>query len=102
MTLVSVAAYLWGHGKLPLRGALGPGYLSVPGFWFGPGGVGGVGGRRAVWPPVAAAPAAAAVAALGELAEVRHAARRREEVLALGELWERFTAQVGAGRLGVL
>ncbi len=33
---------------------------------------------------------------------VRHAALAPEEVRALGEVWERFTAQVAAGRLGVL
>ena len=51
--------------------------------------------------PVAEA-AAAVVAALAELQSVRHAALRPEEVRALGELWERFTAQAASGRLSLL
>src|SRR4051812_31608377 len=65
-------------------------------------GVRGIDELLAVLPPTAAEPAAAAVAALSELQAVRHAALRPEEVLALGEVFERFTAQVASARLGLL
>src|SRR4051794_4608085 len=65
-------------------------------------GVRGIDELVAVLPPAAAGPARAAVAALGELQALRHSALAPEEVRALGEVWERFTAQVCSGRLGVL
>ena len=39
---------------------------------------------------------------LADLASLRHAALGPEDVRALGEVWERFTAQVASARLGVL
>ena len=39
---------------------------------------------------------------MAELASLRHAALAPEDVRALGEVWERFTAQVASGRSGVL
>ena len=57
-------------------------------------GVRGIGELLAVLPPVAAGPAAAVIAGLREVQEVRHAALRPQEVLALGELWERLAGQV--------
>ena len=56
----------------------------------------------AVLPPSAAEPARAVARGLADLLDLRHPALAPEEVRALGELWERFTAQVGSGRLGVL
>src|SRR5919206_4005823 len=65
-------------------------------------GIRGVDELVAVLPPSAAGPARAVVQGLADLASLRHAALAAEDVRALGELWERFTAQVGSGRLGVL
>ncbi len=65
-------------------------------------GVRGIDELLAVLPPVAAASATAVLDGLADLQSVRHAALAPEEVRALGEVWERFTAQVAAGRLGVL
>src|SRR3954449_3984023 len=56
----------------------------------------------AALPPPAAGPARAVAQGLAELAALRHAALAPEDVRALGEVWERFTAQVASGRLGVL
>src|SRR5919199_2844892 len=65
-------------------------------------GVRGVEELLAVLPPAAAEPARAVAQGLRDLASLRHAALAPEEVRALGELFERFTAQVASGRLGVL
>ena len=66
-------------------------------------GVRGIDELVAVLPPVGCRPAPRAVAqGLAELASLRHSALAPEEVRALGEVWERFTAQVASGRLGVL
>src|ERR687885_2210699 len=65
-------------------------------------GVRGIDELVAVLPPSAAEPARAVAQGLRDLASLRHAALAPEEVRALGELWERFTAQVASGRLGVL
>ena len=63
-------------------------------------GVRGIDELLTVLPSAAAEPAAAVAAALSELQAVRHAALRPEEVLALGEVFERFTAQVASGEAG--
>ena len=65
-------------------------------------GVRGIDELLTVLPSAAAEPAAAVAAALSELQAVRHAALRPEEVLALGEVFERFTAQVASARLAVV
>src|ERR687885_1869319 len=65
-------------------------------------GVRGIDELLAVLPPSAAGPARAVAQGLADLACLRHSALAPEDVRALGELWERFTAQVGSGRLGVL
>src|ERR671938_318501 len=65
-------------------------------------GVRGVDELVAVLPPSAAEPASAVARGLADLLDLRHSALAPEEVRALGELWERFTAQVASGRLGVL
>src|SRR5918911_1985070 len=65
-------------------------------------GVRGVDELVAVLPPSAAEPARAVAQGLADLASLRHAALAPEDVRALGELWERFTAQVSSARLGVL
>src|ERR671932_2916689 len=65
-------------------------------------GVRGIDELVAVLPPAAAEPASAVARGLANLLDLRHSALAPEDVLALGELWERFTAQVGSGRLGVL
>src|SRR4051812_49886961 len=56
----------------------------------------------AALPPPVAGPARAVADGLAELAALRPSALAPEDVRALGELWERFTAQVASGRLGVL
>src|SRR3954466_4215048 len=56
----------------------------------------------AALPPPAAGPVRAVAAGLADLTTLRHAALAPEDVRALGEVWERFTAQVASGRLGVL
>src|SRR4051794_8511906 len=56
----------------------------------------------AALPPPAAGPARAVADGLAELAALRHSALAPEDVRALGEVWERFTAQVASARLGVL
>src|SRR3954451_13787405 len=65
-------------------------------------GVRGVGELVAVLPPAAAEPARAIAQGLAELAALRHAALAPEDVRKLGEVFERFTAQVASARLGVL
>src|ERR671933_2767686 len=65
-------------------------------------GIRGVDELVAVLPPSAAGPARAVAQGLADLSSLRHAALAPEDVRALGELWERFTAQVASGRLGVL
>src|SRR5919206_907037 len=65
-------------------------------------GIRGVDELVAVLPPSAAGPARAVAQGLADLSSLRHAALAAEDVRALGEVWERFTAQVSAGRLGVL
>src|SRR3954451_2370022 len=65
-------------------------------------GVRGMGELVAALPPPAAGPVRAVADGLAELAALRHAALAPEDVRALGEVWERFTAQVASGRLGVL
>src|SRR3954467_11172387 len=65
-------------------------------------GVRGMGELVAALPPPAAGPARAVAQGLAELAALRHSALAPEDVRALGELWERFTAQVASARLGVL
>jgi hypothetical protein len=65
-------------------------------------GVRGVGELVAVLPAPAAESARAVAQGLADLQSLRHAALAPEEVRALGELWERFTAGVASGRLGVL
>src|ERR671927_691970 len=65
-------------------------------------GIRGVGELVAVLPPSAAGPARAVAQGLAELSCLRHSALAPEDVRALGELWERFTAQVTSARLGVL
>src|SRR5919199_4519811 len=65
-------------------------------------GVRGVDELMAVLPPSAAEPARAVAQGLADLSSLRHAALAADDVRALGELWERFTAQVTSGRLGVL
>jgi hypothetical protein len=65
-------------------------------------GVRGVDELVAVLPPAAAGPARAAAAALADLQALRHSVLAAEDVRALGELWERFTAQAASGRLAVL
>src|ERR687885_1900055 len=65
-------------------------------------GVRGIDELVAVLPPSAAEPARAVAQGLADLSSLRHAALAPEEVRALGELWERFTAQVASARLGVL
>src|SRR5919202_480361 len=62
----------------------------------------GIGELVAVLPPSAAEPARAVAQGLAELSSLRHAALAPDDVRALGEVWERFTAQVASGRLGVL
>src|SRR3954454_6689874 len=56
----------------------------------------------AVLPPAAAEPAGAVAQGLADLAGLRHAALAPDDVRALGELFERFSAQVSSARLGVL
>src|SRR5919202_2558500 len=65
-------------------------------------GVRGIDELVAVLPPAAAEPAHAVAQGLADLLDLRHSALAPEDVLALGEVWERFTAQVGSGRLGVV
>src|SRR3954468_14685455 len=65
-------------------------------------GVRGMGELVAVLPPPAAGPVRAVADGLAELDALRHAALAPQDVRALGEVWERFTAQVASGRLGVL
>src|SRR3954469_4404967 len=65
-------------------------------------GVRGIDQLVAVLPPAAAGPARAVADGLADLASLRHAALGPKDVRALGEVWERFTAQVAAARLGVL
>src|SRR4051794_39153256 len=65
-------------------------------------GVRGMGELVAALPPPAAGPARAVAQGLAELAALRHSALAPEDVRALGEVFERFTAQVASGRLGVL
>src|SRR5690242_15138748 len=65
-------------------------------------GVRGIDELVAVLPPAAAGPARAALAALTDLQALRHSALAPEQVRAVGEVWERFTAQVASGRLGAL
>ncbi len=65
-------------------------------------GVRGIDELVAVLPPAAAEPARAVAQSLADLTSLRHSALAPEDVRALGELWERFTAQVGSGRLAVL
>src|SRR3954463_8624226 len=65
-------------------------------------GVRGVDQLVAVLPPAAAGPARAVADGLADLASLRHAALGPEDIRALGEVWERFTAQVASARLGVL
>src|SRR3954449_4632471 len=65
-------------------------------------GVRGIDQLVAVLPPAAAGPAGAVAAGLADLAALRHSALAPDDVRALGELWERFTAQVASARLGVL
>src|ERR671932_69932 len=65
-------------------------------------GIRGVEELVAVLPPSAAEPARAVAQGLADLSSLRHSALAPEDVRALGELWERFTAQVASGRLGVL
>src|SRR5690348_2611372 len=65
-------------------------------------GVRGIDELVAVLPPAAAEPARAVAQGLANLTSLRHSALAPEDVRALGELWERFSAQVGSGRLGVL
>src|SRR5919206_1077456 len=65
-------------------------------------GIRGVDELVAVLPPSAAGPARMVAQGLADLSCLRHSALAPEDVLALGELWERFTAQVASGRLGVL
>src|SRR4051795_9682868 len=65
-------------------------------------GVRGVDQLVAVLPPAAAGPARAVADGLADLAGLRHSALGPEDVRALGEVWERFTAQVASARLGVL
>src|ERR671932_2388093 len=65
-------------------------------------GVRGIDELVAVLPPAAAEPAHAVAQGLADLLDLRHSALAPDDVIALGELWERFSAQVGSGRLGVL
>jgi hypothetical protein len=65
-------------------------------------GVRGVDELVAVLPPAVGEPVAAVARGLADLLAVRHCVLAPEQVRALGEVWERFTAQVGSGRLGVL
>ena len=65
-------------------------------------GVRGIAELVAVLPPSAAEPVRAVAQGLAELSSLRHAALAPDEVRVLGEVWERFTAQVASGRLGVL
>src|SRR3954447_26881722 len=65
-------------------------------------GVRGMGELVAALPPPAAGPARAVADGLAELAALRHSALAPEDVRALGEVFERFTAQVASARLGVL
>src|SRR5919202_196562 len=65
-------------------------------------GVRGVDELVAVLPPSAAEPARPVAHGLADLLDLRHNAFAPDDVRALGELWERFTAQVASGRLGVL
>src|SRR5919202_2567970 len=65
-------------------------------------GVRGIDELVAVLPPAAAEPASAVARGLADLSCLRHSALAPEDVLALGELWERFSAQVASARLGVL
>src|ERR671933_1296367 len=65
-------------------------------------GVRGVDVLLAVLPPAAAEPASAVARGLADLLDLRHSALAPDDVVALGELWERFTAQVSSGRLGAL
>src|SRR3954452_20069698 len=65
-------------------------------------GVRGMGELVEALPPPAAGAARAVADGLADLLALRHAALAPEDVRALGELWERFTAQVASGRLGVL
>src|ERR671933_2505380 len=65
-------------------------------------GIRGVDELVAVLPPSAAERARAVARGLADLLDLRHSVLAPEDVLALGELWERFSAQVASGRLGVL
>src|SRR5690349_19295866 len=76
--------------------------VSVAGFRFRCMGVRGLEELVGVLPPAAAESARAVAAGLADLARLRQAALGPQQVRALGEVWERFTAQVGAARLGVL
>src|ERR671926_35166 len=65
-------------------------------------GVRGIDELVAVLPLSAAEPVRAVARGLADLASLRHSALGPEDVRALGEVWERFAAQVASGRLGVL
>jgi|SRR5689334_12660759 len=65
-------------------------------------GVRGIDELVAVLPPSAGDPARVVAQGLADLVSLRHSALAPEDVRALGEVWERFTAQVASGRLGVL
>src|SRR4051795_11993836 len=65
-------------------------------------GVRGIDELLAVLPPAAAEPVRAVAQGLADLTALRPAALAAEDVRALGEVWQRFTAQVASGRLGVL
>src|SRR4051794_9402625 len=65
-------------------------------------GVRGIDQLVAVLPPAAAGPAGAVAAGLADLAALRHSALAPDDIRALGELFERFSAQVSSARLGVL
>src|SRR5919202_1390629 len=65
-------------------------------------GIRGVDELVAVLPSSASEPARAVAQGLADLSCLRYSALAPEDVQALGELWERFTAQVTSGRLAVL
>src|ERR687884_229343 len=65
-------------------------------------GVRGVAGLGAGFPAWGAGPARAVAQGLADLSSLRHSVLAADDVRALGELWERFAAQVASGRLGVL
>src|SRR5919202_4308208 len=65
-------------------------------------GVRGIDELVAVLPPAAAEPGRVVAQGLANLLDLPHSALAPDDVIALGELWERFTAQVASGRLGVL